>query len=252
MNEHLSISAEELQAYVDGELESGRRDAVAAAAAADTALAKRIKQYWIINERLHGRYDVMLADPVPHPLLNILADRARYPGLRAAAVIAWIGLGAMLGVGVTMSVSQTTALRPLAEEAAYAHALYTRERRHAVEVTAVEVDHLNAWLSKRLSGPVVAPDIRDAGYTLIGGRLLPDAGVAAAQFMYEDGDGNRITLFVRQVGDDDRNTPLRYTRTHDVGIVHWLDGRLAYALAGGADKQHLLSISNQVHATHNR
>jgi anti-sigma factor RsiW len=252
MNELSSISEEELQAYVDGELDPGRRDAVAASASTDPLLAKRIKQYRIINERLHSRYDVMLSDPVPNTLLSVFTDRTRYPTLRVAAVIAWIGLGAMLGVGVTMSVSETTALRPLPEEAAYAHAVYTRERRHAVEVTAVEVDHLNAWLSKRLSGPVVAPDLRDAGYTLIGGRLLPDAGVAAAQFMYEDGDGNRITLFVRQVGDDDKNTPLRYTRTHDVGIVHWLDGRLAYALAGGADKQHLLSISDQVHATHNR
>jgi anti-sigma factor RsiW len=151
-----------------------------------------------------------------------------------------------------MSVSQTTALRPLPEEAAYAHAVYTRERRHAVEVTAAEVDHLNAWLSKRLSGPVVAPDLRAAGYTLIGGRLLPDAGVAAAQFMYEDEAGKRITLFVRQVGEDDNYTPLRYTRAHDVGIVHWLDGRLAYALAGGADEQRLLSISDQVQATRNR
>ena len=82
--------------------------------------------------------------------------------------------------------------------------------------------------------------------------LLIFAGVAAAQFMYENEDGKRITLFVRQVGDDGENTPLRYTRTHDVGVVHWLDGRLAYALAGGTDKQTLLSISGQVHAAHDR
>jgi anti-sigma factor RsiW len=32
----------------------------------------------------------------------------------------------------------------------------------------------------------------------MGGRLLPDLGLPAAQFMYEDAAGRRLTLYIRK------------------------------------------------------
>jgi anti-sigma factor RsiW len=71
-------------------------------------------------------------------------------------------------------------------QAVSAHVVYVGERRHAVEVWAKEERHLVKWLSKRLKHEVKAPYLADAGFRLVGGRLVADEGAPAAQFMYED------------------------------------------------------------------
>jgi len=45
--------------------------------------------------------------------------------------------------------------------------------RHAVEVRAQE-EHLARWLTRRIDLPVKLFDLREQGFELIGGRLLPD------------------------------------------------------------------------------
>ena len=77
----------------------------------------------------------------------------------------------------------------LDRRAATAHAVYTPEVRHPVEVAAEQEAHLVRWLSKRLGAPIRAPDLTEAGYELVSGRLLPGARAAAAQLMYETADG---------------------------------------------------------------
>ena len=80
---------------------------------------------------------------------------------------------------------------------AVAHAVYTPEVRHPVEVHADQEAHLTAWLSKRLGAPLKPPALADAGYQLVGGRLLPGATGSVAQFMYEDASHQRLTLYVQ-------------------------------------------------------
>lgn len=142
-------------------------------------------------------------------------------------------------------------MRPLAREAAWAHSVYVPEVRHPVEVGAHERDHLNAWLSKRLAAPVAAPDVRDAGYQLVGGRLLPDAGRPAAQFMYEDADGTRLTLYVRAHGERAGKAAIRHADDGDVGVVYWVDGPLAYALAGGVGRDELEKVARTMYGALN-
>ena len=231
------ITEEELNAFLDGELSTVRRDAVAAAIATDPGLVRQVSEYRQINEHLQRRYDAVLSAPVPARLLRPLSGPGRIRPLRIAAVVAWFTLGGVVGAFVSNQTSTSRPdLRPLPVEAAFAHTIYVREKRHAVEVVAAEKDHLNAWLSKRLQRPVEAPDIRDAGFTLIGGRLLPDAGRAAAQFMYEDDDAKRFTLYVRQVVNIAPHSAFAHTESGGVGVVYWEEGGLAYAFSGQLPK----------------
>jgi len=248
-----NISAEELNAFLDGELTTARRDVVAAAIATDPGLASRVSEFRHINERLQRRYDAVLSAPVPARLLRPLSNRTRFLPLRIAAVVAWFTLGGVIGAFVSSQLSTAPpALRPLAVEAAFAHTIYVREKRHAVEVVAADKDHLNAWLSMRLQRPVEAPDIRDVGFTLIGGRLLPDAGRAAAQFMYEDDDANRFTLYVRQVANTAPHSAFAHTENGGVGVVYWEEGGLAYAFSGQLPKPELITIAEHIRQTLNR
>lgn len=126
----------------------------------------------------------------------------------------------------------------LAQRAALAHAIYAPEVRHPVEVRADEKAHLTAWLSKRLEADVRPPELDTEGFALLGGRLLPGEALSpralpAAQFMYESASGRRITLYVRNAGQDERRFQPHYARVGGVGVFRWIDGRLACALASG-------------------
>ena len=63
----------------------------------------------------------------------------------------------------------------IARRAAIAHATYSPEVRHPVEVGADDEQHLVGWLSKRLGIKLRAPKLDEAGMSLVGGRLLPGA-----------------------------------------------------------------------------
>ena len=91
---------------------------------------------------------------------------------------------------------------------------FSVEARHPVKVDAGQEAHLVQWLSKRLGRQLVVPDLTAAGFRLMGGRLLPAEDRAAAQFMYQNSNGERLTLYLRAgVGDE---IAFRY---HEEGFV---------------------------------
>ena len=121
--------------------------------------------------------------------------------------------------------------------AAAAHATYSPEVRHPVEVGADQEQHLVAWLSKRLGATVRAPKLESVGYSLVGGRLLPGeispGGTASpvAHFMYQCKQGTRVTLYVRTDVGGNRETAFRYSTEGNVKVFYWIDHKLGYALS---------------------
>ncbi len=138
------------------------------------------------------------------------------------------------------------------EQAANAHAVYTPEVLHPVEVTSEQEAHLVKWLSKRLGAPVQAPNLAQLGYRLVGGRLLPAPSGAAAQFMFENQHGMRLTLYVVRNADAGADTAFRFAQHGDIRLFYWIDGPLGYALVGEVERENLLEIANAVYHAINR
>jgi anti-sigma factor RsiW len=138
----------------------------------------------------------------------------------------------------------------IARQAALAHAAYLPEVRHPVEVAAADEQHLVAWLSKRLDTPVRAPSLAEAGYRLLGGRLLPPAGEAGdapvALFMYENAQGRRLSLLVRREPSA-RETAFLFSQSGATRVFYWIDGTLGYALAGEVPRQELQALAATVY-----
>jgi len=128
-----------------------------------------------------------------------------------------------------------------------AHAVYSPEVRHPVEVGADQEAHLVRWLSKRLGTSLKIPHLAAQGYALVGGRLLPGERGPAAQFMYQDIKGQRLTLYVRMSREARAPTAFRFTQENGVGVFYWLDGRLGYALSGETDRGELLRVADAVY-----
>jgi anti-sigma factor RsiW len=248
------ISEAEVHAFVDGELAPAEHAEVAdllAAAPADLALVREIRE---INEAIRARYG---GPPAEYSSTGGEARRGRRPARgflvwprrlarpAAAAVL-------LLGAGAAGYVARGLLAEPSVPEAAFvatalgAHSVYVPEVRHPVEVRADEA-HLVRWLAKRVGADVRAPALAGAGWKLMGGRLLPDQeGHPAAQFMYEDASGRRLTLYIRKETGLD-NTAFRFFERDGFGAFYWIDRPLAYALTGRLSRDELMTLATVVY-----
>ena len=134
------------------------------------------------------------------------------------------------------------------QRAAFAHSVYVPEPRHAVEVRAQE-EHLARWLTRRIDVPVKLFDLREHGFELVGGRLLPDGPGKSAQLMYQDAQGTRITVYLRKP-DEGTDAAFRYERQGDVGLFYWVESGAGYALVGALPKEQLLALAHSIYRQH--
>lgn len=249
----LPVSEADLQAYADGRLGAERRALVESWLASRPEEAERVAAYQRLAKEVRAAYDSMLTEPVPERLARAAAPR--FAWRRVAAVVGWIALGIAIGAPAGWQLRPGRLLAQaapdttlIARRAAIAHATYSPEVRHPVEVGADDEQHLVAWLSKRLGMKVRAPKLDEAGMSLVGGRLLPGDNGPVAQFMYQAQNGRRLTLYVRTEASRNRETAFRYARENNVSVFYWIDREAGYALASAdLSKDELLRLANLVY-----
>ena len=217
------------------------------------------------REALRQLHREVLDEPVPPALLAAAGVAAghharqarwmRWGGMAAGIVVAFAA-GWLANNQWTSQSGSTLARGPAAREfvhaAAVAHAVYVPEKRHPVEVAAADQQHLAQWLSKRLERPLKVPDLSAQGYALVGGRLLPGSEGARAQFMFERTSGERVTLYIGNLGaptDASRSeeTAFRYSTDGPVPSFYWVDRGFGYALTGPLSHDALLGIATVVY-----
>lgn len=171
----------------------------------------------------------------------------------AAGVLMAFGGGWLANGQWTQHAGARLARAPQAGEfvhaASVAHAVFAPEKRHPVEVAAAEQQHLVQWLSRRLDKPLKVPDLSADGYTLVGGRLLPGESGARAQFMFEDGAGQRVTLYIGSVTGAAapparaNESAFRFSTDGPVPSFYWVDQGFGYAIAGKLPRETLMHLA---------
>jgi anti-sigma factor RsiW len=242
-----SIGEVELHAYADGQLEPARRAEVEAYLAAHPEAAALIQDLRAQIHALHAGFDGVMNEPIPLRLTNALRPRPWTRGV--AAGIAWLACGLVAGWFAHARLSPPSAAPMVfAKEALLAHALYTAEQRHPVEVPAEQEAHLVAWLSKRLAMPIRAPSLQQQGFSLLGGRLLPGDDGPLAQLMYQSAKGERLTLTVKRAATPQADVGFKVLEQRGDSVFYWIDRDYGYALSGGIDRARLLAVAQAVEA----
>ena len=236
------IDIEDLVAFADGQLDLARERLVANYLCANPEAVKQVEAYRQQSTELHRLYDPSLSAPIPQHLLppertpftlrtQLATALAPRWGWGIAAALAWVSLGLTLGWVLkgqqTLPADQLNLAQQapvLLRQASIAHAVYAPEIMHPVEVSAKDEAHLAKWLSKRLDKKLTIPSFTEQGFTLVGGRLLPaEPGNAAAQFMYENKDMQRFTLYVRAMEKKAGDTSFRYGVNKGISVFYWVD-----------------------------
>ncbi|HMR31035.1 MAG TPA: anti-sigma factor [Geminicoccaceae bacterium] len=244
------IDDAELHAWVDRRLGEERRAAVAAWLDAHPEDRRRVNEWQRQNELIERLWGGVAMEPVPARLsiARLIARGWRSRAMATAAALVLLAIGAAGGwMARGHELLQPDRNIEMADTGLEAHRLYVAEKRHPVEVGRDEEQHLVTWLSRRLDRPLRAPDLGKFGLQLLGGRLLPvGGGEPAAQLMYEDGSGNRFTLFVTRGRGED--TAFRVVEQDGVSAFYWVDHDTSYALIGSAPRDRLLEISREIFA----
>jgi anti-sigma factor RsiW len=249
------FSERDIHMALDGELPGEERMAYDAWLEANPEMKARATRYVADRAALRSAFAGVMDEPVPARLRQAVFGEAtaRTPAWRsrwwlsaaAAVVLAVGGLGGYVagidGIGKTDESDDL-----LAEQAIAAHVIYAAEKRHAVEVPASDKDHLETWLSNRIGLKLVAPDLASEGFELVGGRLLPAGQGKAAMLLYEDANGERISLFV--TAESSATTRGTYTAEADgPEAVYWLDKGYGCAVVGSLPAERLSAVAKSAY-----
>ena len=284
---HGELMHDRINAAIDGRLPAARRAELDALLAADPAARDTLAAWQAQRESLRALHRPLLDEAIPDALLAAArrgeaARRQaeqwqRWGGMAAAVVMAfgvgWLSHGQMSGPVPGQLAAQAS--QSFVRQASLAHAVFSPEVRHPVEVTAAQQDHLVQWLSKRVGRPLKVPVLAAQGYELVGGRLLSGDGGARAQFMFQNSAGLRLTLYLGALQanpvaasgasgassasssaaapkaappqPDTLETAFRYSNDGPVPSFYWVDQGFGYALSGAVSREELMKVAQLVY-----
>lgn len=261
------MTPDEMHSLVDKLQPEAQQQALEALALKDHVAADTLKSWLTQRVGLRELHKNVLDEPIPATLRQA-AERVsalqqqldngwHQAGIAAGVMLAfgvgWVSHGELVSSQTaSILLAKGSAQHEFVRQASFAHAVYMPEKRHPVEVSAAEQDHLVQWLSKRLGKPLKVPILSAQGYELVGGRLLPGELGARAQFMFQDAQGQRITLYLGAIDQksdkvDQGETRFRYESDGPVPSFYWFDQGFGYALAGQIPREKLIALATLVY-----
>lgn len=264
------VTEDEIHAMVDGQLSSDALAALQERLALDLQAQATLERWERQRDALRALHQGVLTEALPTPLVTAAQQTdasqqevdqwwrwgGRAAGLMLAFGIGWISnttwQAERTGAVTTATLVDLKKAPEFAREASIAHAVFSPEVRHPVEVVAADQAHLVQWLSKRLGKQLKIPSLTAQGYELVGGRLLPGDLGARAQFMFQDSAGVRLTLYLGAVDKavgvaDAGETAFRFAEEGAVPSFYWVDQGFGYALAGQVARPELMKLAETVY-----
>ena len=83
--------------------------------------------------------------------------------------------------------------------------------------------------------PVRVPRLDSFGYRLLGSRVLPDTAGPAAQFVFADDTGKKVSLYVR--GEQANGVDITYALADDLSMFYWNDSDRSYAMVADVEDE---------------
>ena len=243
MSGHPEISEGDLHAFIDGELDSVRRQAVEAKLRADPVLAERARAYRADKDMLKRAYADSNGQQIP-PQWLAMTQRAKKAQPTSWRLVGTIAAAVVAGVIGTLTVQQ---LQPRGTGEIVQAALDARATNAGENIAignAAEAHQYDARLSAALALPVKVPDMRRLGYHVVGMRVFSrPSGTGAAELLYRGSQNQLFTLYLRR---SDGKTRFDQFARNGLRVCVWQDDVLGMVMAGDvstAAMQRLASLA---------
>jgi anti-sigma factor RsiW len=231
MSERPQISAEELHAYIDGELNGVRTADIALLLQYDAERAARCAAFQADKRRLREVYGPLAERPVPQAWIGrIRQHRTRQDGIRRTIFALAASVVVMIAVG--FAIYQRETRDPLLDEALAVH----RETMPA----ALKPVQPGTSLAAVLNLPVTVPDLTRYGYVLAGMESYAGVPGGAVKLSYHDAARRSFTLYLRHSVGEDRFDMLKRGKTR---ICIWQDDVVGAVMVGEMSAGEMLRLA---------
>jgi anti-sigma factor RsiW len=221
---------------LDGELPEDERAAYETWLAANPDIKARAGRFADDIALMRNAVSGIVEEPVPDRLTRIVKEdggkplpRAAWWRYAAAAAVIFMAGGVAGYLAGTGGAPDARAEERLADSAIDAYTTYMAGQSHAVEVAGGDRAYLERWLSKRTGLKLVAPDLTQQGFELLGGRILPAERNAAALLVYKDADGDQVSIYLTADGRTEAKG-IYTTREGGPVAIYWLDDGFGCAI----------------------
>ncbi len=250
MTPKIPLTEDQLIAYFEGNLPASAAAAVAAQVADDPGARSLLADWQAQNDTLAALYAPLRNEPVPARLTDVItAARAGHgprlsgpPVWQVAASVAILVIGIVGGwIARDLSVISPQT-QSLTTAAVMAHQTFVGEVKRPVEVLASDATQMNRWMSKRLGRDMRPPDLASAGFALLGGRIVPSPMGVAGLYMYENAEGQRVTLYIVPQGSAE-TMAFQFAQSGTTQSFSWMDNNLSCAVVGDIPRDALRGIA---------
>lgn len=258
--EKISISEDELHAFVDNQLSDERKLIVEAWLKDNPEEAQKVESWTLQNQAIRKLFvtandEASLAED--EEMIRMIARKKQKKygtGLKQWHKVAAVLLGTtgLLAGAFAFDIYQNSNkphkvyAHNLPEASRVSYSVYSGEIKHPVEVWSDENEHLSQWLGTRINRDLALPNIVSQGFKLLGGRILPLKGKASAMLMYEDDSGERLTLIIGQ----DKNgvvSNLKYSELENIQTYYWGDSEYGYAISSKISREKMKVLAQEIH-----
>ncbi|WPP01489.1 anti-sigma factor [Pseudomonas sp. HR96] len=173
-----------------------------------------------------------------NPALDPQAIRRRLRARRqrrlasAAVLVLAVGVGALSG----WQARELTLARQLPmTDALQAYRLFAEQSAVPADLKVSDSRELQPWLDRYFSGANPLPDLQSAGFTAVSARLMSTEQGPAAMVLYQDGQGRRVTFYIRPPGGNNLLLPRGSRRDGELQAEYWSSAHYNYAMVSPVD-----------------
>ena len=234
----LPPSEHDLHAYVDQQLPESDRRVLETYLAAHPEVAAQVHAWQQDAHVLRAALSGALQQPA-NPNLDpaLIRQRIKQQSHRhfatAALLLIAISLGG-LGGWQAREATQPSML-PMTD-AMQAYRLFAQDGVLPADYHAQGSDTMQAWLDRYFNQAQRLPDLSQAGFSPVSGRLLSTEQGAAAMVLYEDLQGRHISFYIRPPGPENNFLPRGSRSADGLQAEYWSGGGYNYAMVSPVDQ----------------
>jgi len=227
----------DLHAYVDHQLSEVDRRQLEIWLAAHPEVAAQVHAWQQDAQHLRA---ALGAAPAANPQLDpaLIRQRLKHQSRRqlatAAMLVLAVSLGGLGGWQARQATLVATAL-PMTD-AMQAYRLFAQERIMPADYQVQGSGDMQAWLDRYFTQAHRLPDLSQAGFNPVSGRLLTTDQGAAAMVLYENPQGRRISFYIRPPGPQNTLLPPGSRNADGLQAQYWSSPGYNYAMVGQEDE----------------
>ncbi|MBS0581953.1 MAG: anti-sigma factor [Proteobacteria bacterium] len=242
---HGFVSEADLHAYVDGHLDEDGRARVEAWLNHHPDRAEEIRGWQRDAQRLRAALGTLpdstsRSNLDPALIRALHRQRVRSQFALAAMLVLTFAVGGIGGWQVRRWAASTEPA-PMAD-ALQAYRMFAMERRAQLDVTQHQAGDVQTWLDENFQNAARLPDLDNAGFHPVGGRLLATDNGPAAMVMYEDRQGSAITFYIRPPSPHAGTLPRGQRLEGQLAATYWSADGYNYALVSRANAREVRAI----------